>query len=199
MPADIKTQYAARAAAGEIERDPAQKSGAVGLVRATERRLREHRLARKSSSLGWLFGARERRGRRRNGLYLFGEVGRGKTMLMDLFFAASPVERKRRVHFHAFMQEVHERMQASARDQDRRAATAIRSGRSRRRSPRRDAGSVLRRVPGHRHRRRDDPGPAVPRAVRARRGGGRDLQLRAGRSLQGRAATASCSCRSSRC
>ena len=46
------------------------------------------------------------------GLYIFGEVGRGKTMLMDLFFAASPVVRKRRVHFHEFMTDVHERIYA---------------------------------------------------------------------------------------
>src|SRR5262249_33079856 len=60
MPADVKAQYAARVAAGEIERDAAQER-VLEMLAQLERRLREHRLARKSSSLGWLFGARERR------------------------------------------------------------------------------------------------------------------------------------------
>src|SRR6202012_3313009 len=44
------------------------------------------------------------------GLYIHGEVGRGKTMLMDLFFQTSAVEHKRRAHFHEFMADVHERI-----------------------------------------------------------------------------------------
>jgi len=79
---------------------------------ALEKRLDQHRLARKSSSLGWLFGQREGASTPLKGLYVYGEVGRGKTMLMDLFFETSAVVRKRRVHFHEFMADVHERVHA---------------------------------------------------------------------------------------
>ncbi len=77
-----------------------------------EARIAEYRLARKSSSLGWLFAGRERALPPIKGLYIYGDVGRGKTMLMDFFFAASPVVRKRRTHFHEFMLDVHERVHA---------------------------------------------------------------------------------------
>ena len=105
----IRAQYGARIAAGAIERDPAQETIITSLA-ALESELVDHRLVRKSSSLGWLFGARPRAPIK--GRYIFGEVGRGKTMLMDMFFDASPAVRKRRVHFHEFMAEVHERIHA---------------------------------------------------------------------------------------
>jgi cell division protein ZapE len=116
MPANLTAQYAALAATGEIELDRAQEA-LLDRLAVLDQRLAQHRLARKSSSLGWLFGARERRAEPIRGLYIFGEVGRGKTMLMDLFFAASPVVRKRRVHFHEFMGDVHERIGAFRRRQ----------------------------------------------------------------------------------
>src|ERR1017187_1784679 len=104
----ISERHESLVAAGEVERDPAQEA-VVAKLAGLQRLLSEHRLARKSSSLGWLFGARERRQEPIKGLYIFGEVGRGKTMLMDLFFATSHVLRKRRAHFHEFMADVHDR------------------------------------------------------------------------------------------
>src|SRR3974377_1468392 len=91
----ISAKYAALVAAGEIERDAATEGVGERLARLNERRAL-HRLARKSSSLGWLFGKREAGAPDLKGLYLWGDVGRGKTLLMDLFFAACPVRRKRR-------------------------------------------------------------------------------------------------------
>lgn len=108
MSAQFRANYLALVEAGEIEADPAQRA-LLGHFERLEGQLSEHRLARKSSALGWLFGRRERAAPIR-GLYIYGEVGRGKTMMMDLFFEASAIKRKRRVHFHEFMADVHERV-----------------------------------------------------------------------------------------
>src|SRR5215203_2375295 len=80
-------------------------------IAALEGRIVAHRSARRSQPIGWLFGSRNHDDTAK-GIYIFGDVGRGKTMLMDLFFAASPVVRKHRAHFHEFMADVHERIYA---------------------------------------------------------------------------------------
>jgi cell division protein ZapE len=108
MPGSLRDRYAALVASGRIEPDAAQDAAVLRLGDLAQR-LEAQKLARKSSSLGWMFGNRERASPVK-GLYVFGDVGRGKTMLMDLFFESVAVERKRRVHFHEFMAEMHERV-----------------------------------------------------------------------------------------
>jgi len=111
MSETFSTRYAALIAAEKIEADPGQAMLAEQLT-ALAHRLDQHRLSRKSSSLGWLFGQKKNSGEPLRGLYVYGEVGRGKTFLMDLFFETSSVMRKKRVHFHEFMTDVHERVHA---------------------------------------------------------------------------------------
>lgn len=106
--------YRAKLDSGELLTDPAQALAAERL-QALFIRLRsydpEHQPAVRKRF--WRPGRRDDLPEDYpNGLYLVGDVGRGKTMLMDLFFAAADVPRKRRVHFHAFMQDVYRRMQA---------------------------------------------------------------------------------------
>jgi cell division protein ZapE len=111
MATSVKAQYDAGVAAGQVERDEAQLA-IIGMMSRLEALIAEYRLARKSSALGWLFASRARALPPIKGLYIYGDVGRGKTMLMDFFFETSPVARKRRAHFHEFMLDVHERVHA---------------------------------------------------------------------------------------
>ena len=106
-PASFGTQYQALVASGAIEADPAQAE-LVEAFADLERRLAGYKPPRKHGMFGRLFA--DKNGSPPRGLYIHGEVGRGKTMLMDLFFQASPIAHKRRAHFHEFMTEVHERI-----------------------------------------------------------------------------------------
>ena len=94
---------------GKLNSDPAQLLAAEKL-QSLSHALAGYRPA--GNGTGWKarFGLARRRETPPLGLYLFGDAGRGKSMLMDLFFEHAHVERKRRVHFHAFMLEVHERI-----------------------------------------------------------------------------------------
>jgi cell division protein ZapE len=108
MPGAILSRYQSMLADGRLQPDGAQRATLLELDRLAER-LEAHRLARKGSALGWLFGKKEPDAPIR-GLYLWGSVGRGKTMLMDIFHEELRVQRKRRAHFHAFMADVHGRV-----------------------------------------------------------------------------------------
>lgn len=96
---------------GTLQADPIQLSIArkLDVILAG---LRDTRAAAKTSALGWLFAAKRRKSEPVRGLYVHGSVGRGKTMLMDMFFALAPLQRKRRAHFHEFMADVHARIHA---------------------------------------------------------------------------------------
>jgi cell division protein ZapE len=98
----VATRYAAKTANGEIESNPGQ----AGLAVRFDRLVAE--LAQ-SPSRG-LFARLRGRAEPVKGLYVYGAVGRGKTMLMDWFFEAAPVARKRRTHFNEFMGDVHDRI-----------------------------------------------------------------------------------------
>ncbi|MGZ8371087.1 MAG: cell division protein ZapE [Caulobacteraceae bacterium] len=95
----LRAAYAARIAEGAIADDPGQLAGLAVLARLE---------ADLNSQSEPSFLARFKRPKALRGVYLWGPVGRGKSMLMDLFFAEAPIERKQRIHFHAFMAEVHD-------------------------------------------------------------------------------------------
>ena len=160
MASALQAAYDARIASGEIRPDPAQGEGLRALLRLEA----DLAAALATGGLKGLF----RKPEAARGVYLWGPVGRGKSMLMDLFFEAVAVPKKRRTHFHVFMGEIH-RLIGQWRTSDGAARKARfgqhvgrRSDRAGRRcGRRRRPAAVFRRVPGDRHRRRHDPGAAV--------------------------------------
>ena len=105
--------YDALIAKGELRSDPIQASS-MRRLQALSDSLAEY--GRQMGRTGWRARLSLRGGKKPppKGLYFWGGVGRGKTMLMDLFFAHCQVneDEKKHVHFHAFMQEVHKRLHA---------------------------------------------------------------------------------------
>jgi cell division protein ZapE len=104
----VSRAYAALVAAGELKPDMDQAKA----VQALDRFAREA-ADRKAGLLQRLFGKAEHH----RGVYLWGGVGRGKSMLMDLAFDTIAFEPKRRTHFHAFMMEVHERLREARKSE----------------------------------------------------------------------------------
>ncbi|BBB10850.1 cell division protein ZapE [Sphingopyxis sp. FD7] len=100
----VLAAYDALVAAGELRPDPEQRAAAARLDRLQA----ELEAVPRRGSLLWRLAGRKPEALR--GVYLWGAVGRGKSMLMDLFCDQLAIERKRRVHFHAFMLDVHARM-----------------------------------------------------------------------------------------
>jgi cell division protein ZapE len=101
---DVLARYEALVSAGELRPDPEQRAAAVRLAKLQA----ELEAVPPRGSLLWRLGRTKPAAPR--GIYLCGGVGRGKSMLMDLFYECLTISRKRRVHFHEFMQEVHDRL-----------------------------------------------------------------------------------------
>ncbi|TAK63821.1 cell division protein ZapE, partial [Methylobacter sp.] len=99
----LEKQYNALVAQGHIQHEPAQIK-ALNHLQTLLDNLQANVEYNQKSPLHKLFLAKPVNYK---SLYIFGNVGRGKSMLMDLFFDACPISQKRRVHFHAFMLEVH--------------------------------------------------------------------------------------------
>lgn len=105
--ASLVDRYDALVAQGALKRDVAQSS-AVARLQSLADTLAARRAPKLPRPLASFFLKAHTPAPR--GLYLHGPVGRGKTTLMNLFFEAAPVAKKRRAHFHAFMSDVHERL-----------------------------------------------------------------------------------------
>ncbi|HEY2863323.1 MAG TPA: cell division protein ZapE [Casimicrobiaceae bacterium] len=106
-----------------IELDSAQLA-ALGRLQHLHDELVEFRRARLSLLRRWFHPPVPPRG-----VYLWGGVGRGKSFLMDAFYATVPLRRKTRVHFHAFMKSVHDELRTLPREEDPLAAVAARIAR----------------------------------------------------------------------
>ena len=128
-----RPRYKALVAEGALAEDPAQGDAVDRLQRLHDRVVKYRR------KKGGLFGRKTPP----RGLYLWGDVGRGKTLVMDLFFNNTDIAAKRRVHFHEFMAETHDRI-ASWRAADEK---------------------TRRRHKAHNRRAPDDPMPPVARDI----------------------------------
>lgn len=111
QPGTIAAYLEQKTSSGELIADKAQMAIAQQMDRLNAE-LANIRLARKTSALGWLFAKKIKSTQSPKGLYLYGGVGRGKTMLMDQFYALCPMQRKRRVHFNDFMADIQDRINA---------------------------------------------------------------------------------------
>jgi cell division protein ZapE len=126
-PATLRESYQARLAAGDLKPDPAQ-ARAVDILQNLADSLKGYEAPAGKETNGVLAGLRRIVARRpfetgpadgrKSGLYIYGDVGRGKSMLMDLFMEHVDVARKRRVHFHQFMLEIHARLEQLRRKGD---------------------------------------------------------------------------------
>ncbi|MTH66260.1 cell division protein ZapE [Paracoccus shanxieyensis] len=132
--ATVSELYQARVTSGQLEADPAQR----GVLPAMDRVVRDLAMAAPAAPAqpaksGWLSrliggGGAAPAAPAPKGLYLWGGVGRGKSMLMDLIMDAAATPQKRRVHFHEFMQEIQAGLNAARQRGDADAVRPVAQG-----------------------------------------------------------------------
>lgn len=104
-----ETEYHTLIQAGELKPD-ADQARAVAALERLHHDLLNYRAPGSKRPLDWLRWLGSGKAVVPQGIYLHGGVGRGKSMLMDLFYAVTPISSKRRVHFHEFMLDIHARL-----------------------------------------------------------------------------------------
>lgn len=107
MPTTLVDTYNHLVEENKVKRDPAQEK-VLEKLQKIQHKLTDYLPKHEQSLFQRLFNTKDSEPIK--GLYIYGGVGRGKSMLMDLYYQNSKIVKKRRVHFHAFMIEVHERL-----------------------------------------------------------------------------------------
>ena len=122
---NVSDRVSSAISSGSLTRDSGQ-SRAISVLDDLCETLSSQKIgASKTRALGWLFAESSASRSSAKGVYMFGGVGRGKTMLMDIFFDVVDIEPRRRVHFHAFMQDVHARIHRWRQEHTREDAKGV--------------------------------------------------------------------------
>lgn len=105
---DLKTVYQQEVEQDNIRFDPAQQE-AINALAELSNRLESYRPSAGASLFEKILAGKKYK-QSPKGYYIYGDVGRGKSMVMDMFYATVPIANKRRVHFYNFMAEIHQEL-----------------------------------------------------------------------------------------
>ena len=121
------TRYQADLSTGFVSPDPVQEQVVEQLQRLCEQIVHRYLAQSRNRIINWFKSVLGKKQPPIKGIYLWGDVGRGKTYLMDVFFDSLPISAKHRTHFHRFMQSVHQQLAANkgAEDPLERVAVSI--------------------------------------------------------------------------
>ncbi|WBU61571.1 cell division protein ZapE [Paracoccus albus] len=124
----VTALYESRVGSGQLKDDAAQRSALPAFDAVLESVAQSRPVQARSGWRRWFGTEDEAQTEGTRGLYIWGGVGRGKSMLMDLLMEAAPIPDKRRVHFHEFMQEIHAGLNEARKRGDRDAIRPVADG-----------------------------------------------------------------------